>query len=72
VSRKTVDIPDGWKPPKSREAGRIGFTFLRNIFGRSEPIDELMEQGWRCVGVDEAGRKLYAPPARYSDWNSWP
>jgi hypothetical protein len=70
MQRKAIRIPPaGTVTPARRRI--FPFAWL-NIFGQPDPVDELAEQGWRLVGVDENGQKLYAPPARHSRWSSWP
>ena len=74
MSRKTVEIPPGWKPPPAEKPKGLPrlWVFVSGLFGPEDPVDELQEQGWRYVGRDENGQKLYAPPARYSIWSRWP
>jgi hypothetical protein len=62
VSDRDVDVPLG---PVGRGAKKAATEPLVSFGGDD---DDLLAQGWRCVGVDARGNKIMAPPARYSIW----
>jgi hypothetical protein len=62
---KTVNVPDDWTPDK-KPVRRPQWAFDVD----APHTVEGDEHGWRLVGVDENGQKIYAPPARYSIWSS--
>jgi hypothetical protein len=68
MTRKTVNVPPDWTPPKRERGPLIAFLNLSGRPGRNEPDDpKLLEQGCRDLGDG-----TYAPPSRYSHWTRYP
>jgi hypothetical protein len=63
VNEHDVDVPLG---PVGRGAKKTAPEPLVSFGGDD---DDLLAQGWRCVGVDERGNRVMVPPARYSIWH---